>query len=110
MRLEYTPAFLPLMDKQIVISVVSGGKRRSVTIKAHVARGNPYANNVGGAYIAEVYSVSFPMTAISSDVAITRGGTIRVSDTFNTILTVQNAYTLNGLYILECSCKERGGL
>lgn len=110
MRLEFTKPFIPLMDTQIELSISNGIRRETIKLNAHVSRGNPYANNIGGAYMAEVYSVSFPINSISSDISITRGGLIRVSDAIKTQLTIQNAYTLNGLYILECTTKERTGL
>lgn len=110
MKLEYTRAYEPLMTTSITLHVTDGAKRHTLSVMAHVVRGNPYASNVGGAYVAELYSVSFPIKAISGDVTLSRGGSIKVQDAFKTQLTIQNAYTLNGLYILECSAKERGGL
>lgn len=109
MKLPFPQAFKPLMVTKISIRLSAPKGVDSVLLMASVARGNPYANNVGMAALSEQWVVSFQASDLVSGVKLTRGCRVDVVGNLSVPkLTVQNVYTVGGVTSLECSANERG--
>ncbi len=109
MRLPFPQAYAPLMTTEIVIRLTAPKGVDSVRLTASVARGNPYASNVGMAALSEQWVVSFLEADLKSGVKLTRGCRVDVvGDVTVPPLTVQGVLALGGIVSLECSANERG--